>query len=60
MGVGTVQGIGANRRPDGGPVDDRVTVTLHVYGGEMKHCHLFEPNDDGSFRRVGRDLVLND
>ncbi|MGE0639023.1 MAG: cysteine dioxygenase [Thermoanaerobaculia bacterium] len=40
--------------------DDRVTVTLHVYGGEMKHCHLFEPNDDGSFRRVGRDLVLND
>jgi len=27
VGVGTVQGIGANRRPDGGPVDDRVTVT---------------------------------
>lgn len=40
--------------------DDRVTVTLHVYGGEMNHCHLFEPNDDGSYRRVGRDLVLND
>lgn len=39
---------------------DRTTVTLHVYGGEMTHCHLFEPNDDGTFRRVGKDLVLND
>lgn len=27
VGVGRVEGIGANRRPDGGPVDDRVTVT---------------------------------
>lgn len=27
VGVGTVTGIGANRRPNGGPVDDRVTVT---------------------------------
>jgi neutral ceramidase len=27
VGVGHVQGIGANRRPNGGPVDDRVTVT---------------------------------
>lgn len=27
VGVGTVEGIGANRRPNGGPVDDRVTVT---------------------------------
>ena len=26
VGVGTVHGIGANRRPDGGPVDDRVMV----------------------------------
>jgi hypothetical protein len=26
VGVGTVTGIGANRRPNGGPVDDRVTV----------------------------------
>lgn len=26
VGVGTVTGIGANRRPKGGPVDDRVTV----------------------------------
>ena len=27
MGIGHVEGIGANRRPNGGPVDDRVTVT---------------------------------
>lgn len=26
VGVGRVEGIGANRRPHGGPVDDRVTV----------------------------------
>jgi neutral ceramidase len=26
VGVGHVQGIGANRRPNGGPLDDRVTV----------------------------------
>ncbi len=27
VGIGHVEGIGANRRPNGGPVDDRVTVT---------------------------------
>jgi hypothetical protein len=27
VGVGRVEGIGANRRPNGGPLDDRVTVT---------------------------------
>ncbi|HUQ44874.1 MAG TPA: hypothetical protein VM451_10770 [Candidatus Limnocylindria bacterium] len=27
VGIGEVTGIGANRRPKGGPVDDRVTVT---------------------------------
>jgi len=27
VGIGRVDGIGANRRPNGGPVDDRVTVT---------------------------------
>jgi neutral ceramidase len=27
VGVGHVEGIAANRRPNGGPVDDRVTVT---------------------------------
>jgi hypothetical protein len=27
VGIGRIEGIGANRRPDGGPLDDRVTVT---------------------------------
>lgn len=27
IGIGNVEGIAANRRPNGGPVDDRVTVT---------------------------------
>ena len=31
---------------------DRVTVTLHVFGGEMTHCHLFEPSTDGSYARI--------
>ncbi len=38
---------------------DRVSVTLHVYGGEMSFCHLFEPLDDGAYRRVAKQLVLN-
>jgi predicted metal-dependent enzyme (double-stranded beta helix superfamily) len=32
------------------------SVTLHVYGGEMDHCHVFEPSGDGSYRRVKKDL----
>ena len=40
----------ANRRPDGS------SVTLHIYGGEMTHCHVFQPQDDGSYRRVERAL----
>lgn len=28
VGIGHVDGIGANRRPGGGPLDDRVTVTV--------------------------------
>jgi predicted metal-dependent enzyme (double-stranded beta helix superfamily) len=26
-------------------------VTLHVYGGEMNHCHVFEPVEGGWLRR---------
>ena len=36
------------------------SVTLHVYGGEMDHCHVFEPRDDGSYRRVRKDLCYHD
>jgi len=28
-------------------LDDDVTITVHVYGGEMDHCHLYRERDDG-------------
>jgi predicted metal-dependent enzyme (double-stranded beta helix superfamily) len=49
-------------------LQDRVSVTLHVYGGEMKTCHLFEPVGASgeaaglpspAYRRVEKQLVLN-
>lgn len=39
---------------------DQVSVTLHVYGGEMSSCCMFEPLADGAYRRVEKQLVLND
>jgi hypothetical protein len=35
-------------------------VTLHVYGGEMDHCHIFEPAGDGTYRRQRRALSYHD
>lgn len=41
IGVGEVHGIGANRRPNGGPVDDRVTVTrFDDLGGRPIATHV--------------------
>jgi 3-mercaptopropionate dioxygenase len=39
-----------NRRPSD------PSITLHIYGGEMDHCHIFEPIGDGSYRRVEKKL----
>jgi len=36
------------------------SVTLHVYGGEMDHCHIFEPSGDGSYTRVRRELSYHE
>ena len=44
----------ANLRPDG------ASVTLHVYGGEMDHCHVYEPAGDGTYRRQTRTLSYHD
>jgi 3-mercaptopropionate dioxygenase len=41
-------------------LSDQVSVTLHVYGGEMSSCHIFEPLPGGAFRRVEKQLFLND
>lgn len=42
-----------NARPHG------ASVTLHVYGGEMDHCHAFEPLEDGTFARVRKELAYH-
>jgi len=44
----------ANARPD------RPSLTLHVYGGEMDHCHVFEPLGEGLYRRCSRTLTYDD
>jgi predicted metal-dependent enzyme (double-stranded beta helix superfamily) len=43
----------ANRRPDA------ASITLHIYGGEMDHCHVFEPAGDGTYRRVEKRLAYH-
>ena len=35
---------------------DEPSITLHVYGGEMTTCHVFEPAGDGRFVRRERAL----
>ena len=30
---------------------DQPAITLHVYGGEMDHCHVFEPVEGGWLRK---------
>jgi 3-mercaptopropionate dioxygenase len=44
----------ANRRTDAS------SVTLHIYGGEMTHCHAFHLEGDGTYRRVQRQLSYHD
>ena len=35
-------------------------ITLHVYGGEMTSCHVFEPRPDGAYVRRERPLCYHD
>jgi 3-mercaptopropionate dioxygenase len=39
---------------------DRPSLTLHVYGGEMDRCSVFEPQGDGGWRRRVKDLTYDD
>ena len=39
---------------------DEPSITLHIYGGEMTTCHVFEPIADGRFTRVERMLSYHD
>jgi 3-mercaptopropionate dioxygenase len=36
------------------------SITMHVYGGEMDHCHVFERSGIGTFRRLRKDLAYHD
>jgi 3-mercaptopropionate dioxygenase len=43
-----------------GNVAGTPSITLHVYGGDMDHCHVFEPAADGSYRRIRKELSYHD
>jgi hypothetical protein len=35
-------------------------VTLHIYGGEMDHCSIYEPQADGTWTRCLKPLRYDD
>ncbi len=39
---------------------DRPSLTLHVYGGEMDHCNVFEPLGDGLYKPCQKSLSYDD
>lgn len=39
---------------------DEPSITLHVYGGEMTTCHVFEPSAGGRYVRRERALSYHD
>lgn len=40
--------------------DAHPSITLHIYGGEMTTCHVFEPAGEGRFVRRERALGYHD
>ena len=38
------------------PCDRETAVSLHVYGGEMEQCNLYEPTEEGWWGRRSRSL----
>jgi predicted metal-dependent enzyme (double-stranded beta helix superfamily) len=39
---------------------DRASLTLHVYGGEMNHCDIFQPVEGDRYRRCSRQLSYDE
>ena len=35
---------------------DEASITLHVYGGDLNHCSIFEPEPDGLYREHEKSL----
>ncbi|HZE76158.1 MAG TPA: cysteine dioxygenase family protein [Gemmatimonadales bacterium] len=40
--------------------DETPALTIHVYGGEMTYCHVYEPTSEGGYRRRYRELSYTD
>jgi 3-mercaptopropionate dioxygenase len=41
------------------PLPDQSAVSLHIYGGEMDNCHVFEPMGANWYRRSNKPLSYN-
>lgn len=41
-------------------VEGGSSITIHVYGGEMSRCSVFEPRTEGWYEEVTKNLVLTD
>ncbi len=41
-------------------LSDASSITLHVYGGNMDTCDVFEPQSDGTYRRQVRSLSFDE
>lgn len=41
------------------PCDQGTAVSVHIYGGEMRSCHVFEPEGDGWYRCCERALAYD-
>jgi predicted metal-dependent enzyme (double-stranded beta helix superfamily) len=39
---------------------DRVSVTLHIYGGEMDHCRIYQPQLDGLWTVCEKKLAYDE
>lgn len=39
------------------PQSDEIAITLHVYGSELRSCHIFEPSEDGWYDQRLRKLT---
>lgn len=44
----------------GNALDDRPSLTLHVYGGDLTRCHVFLPRPDGRYERHDRNLSYHE
>lgn len=34
-------------------------VTLHIYGGDMEYCNMFQPENDGWYRKIEKTLCFD-